>query len=72
MGKNQAKAEQHAEAELLLSENYVLSLSTLLSKDNGRYSKKCAEDKYVYLNEVIWLMVMKWGWKWKIDQVDTT
>ena len=51
--KNLAKAKQHAEAELLLLENYVVSSSTLSSKDSRRYSKKCAKNKYVYLNQVI-------------------
>ena len=40
-GKNQAKAKQHPEAELLLFENYLLSSSKLSSKNNRRYSKKC-------------------------------
>ena len=31
--KNQAKAKQHSEAELLLFENYSLSLTTLSSKN---------------------------------------
>ena len=57
--KNWARAKQHAEAELLLLENYVVSSSTLSSKDNRRYSKKCAKNKYVYLNENIWLMAKK-------------
>ena len=48
--KNQAKTKQHADAELLLFENYVHSSSTLSSKDNRRYSKECAKKKYVYLN----------------------
>ena len=56
MEKNRAKAKQHAEAELLLLGNYVISSSYLSSKDNRRYSKKCAKNKYVYLNEDIWLM----------------
>ena len=51
--KKQAKAKQHVEAEFLLLENYVHSSSTLSSKDNKRYSKKCAKNKYVYLNGVI-------------------
>ena len=51
--KNRANAKQHAEAERLLLENYVVSSSTLLSKDSERYSKKCAKNKYAYLNEVI-------------------
>ena len=57
--KIRAKAKQHAEAELLLLENYAVSSSTLSSKDSRRYSKKCAKNMYVYLNEVIWLMTMK-------------
>ena len=43
--KNQAKAKQHSETELLLLENNSLSSSTLLSKNNGKYSKKCAKNK---------------------------
>ena len=39
LAKNQAKAKQHTEAELLLFENYSLSSSTLSSKSNRRYSK---------------------------------
>ena len=53
--KNQAKAKQHAEAELLIFENYVLSSS----KGNRWYSKKYAENKYIYLNENIWWMTIK-------------
>ena len=40
LAKNEAKAKQHAEAELSLFENYSLSSSTLSSKNNTRYSKK--------------------------------
>ena len=43
IGKNQAKAKQHPEAELLLIENYSLFSSTLLSKNNRRHSKKCTK-----------------------------
>ena len=63
--KNWAKVKQHAETELLLLENYVVSSSTLSSKDNRRYSKKCAKNKYVYLNENIWLMAKKMRLKMK-------
>ena len=41
--KSQVKAKQHSEAELLQFENYSLSSSTLSSKNNRRYSKKCTE-----------------------------
>ena len=53
LAKNLAKAKQNVEAELLLLENYVVSSSTLSSKDNRRCSKKCAKNKHVYLNVVI-------------------
>ena len=69
--KNQAKANQHPEAELLLFENYSLSLSTLSFKHIRRYSikytKKCA-----CLNKVILLMTIKMRLKWEIDHIDTT
>ena len=60
--KNWAKAKQHPEAELLLFENYLLSSSTLSSKNNRAYSKKCAKKQvclFVYFNEIIWLIIMK-------------
>ena len=38
--KNQAKAKQHPEAELLLFESYSLFSTVLSSKTNMRYSKK--------------------------------
>ena len=43
--KNQAKAKQHLETELLLFENYSLSSSSLSSKNGRRilYSKKCTK-----------------------------
>ena len=44
LAKNQAKAKQPPEAELLLFENYSLSSSMLSSKTNLRYSKKCAKN----------------------------
>ena len=53
MGKNQAKAKQHAEAKLLLVENYVLYSSTLSSKDNTKFSKKCAKSQ---------VRLLKWGY----------
>ena len=37
LAKNQAKAKQHPEAELLLSETYLLCSSILSSKNNRRY-----------------------------------
>ena len=65
LAKNQAKAKQHPEAELLLFENYSISSSTLSSKNNRRYSKNCTDSKYVCLNEVIWLVTMKMRLKMK-------
>ena len=49
----------------MLLKNYVLSSFTLSSKDNRRYSKKCPKNKYVYLNENIWLMAKKMRLKMK-------
>ena len=60
LAKNWAKAKQHAEAELLLLKNYVFSSSTLSSKDNMRYSKKCAKNIYVYLNEDVLMAKKIW------------
>ena len=40
LAKNQAKAKQQPEAELLLFENYSLSSFMLPSKTNLKYSKK--------------------------------
>ena len=51
--KNQAKAKQHLEAELLLFENYLLSSSTFSSKNNRRYSKKWGLFK---------IRLLKWGY----------
>ena len=56
LAKNQAKAKQHPETELLLFEIYSLSSSTLSSKNSRRYTKKCTKSKYVCLDEVICLM----------------
>ena len=53
LDKNQPKAEQYPEAELLLFENYPLSSSKLSSKNNRRYSKKCIKKNCVFRNEVI-------------------
>ena len=52
LAKNQARAKQHPEAELLLNENISLFSCTLSSKNNSRYSKKCTKSKYVYISEV--------------------
>ena len=42
--KNQAKAKQHPEAELLLLRNSSLSSSTLSSKNNKRYFETCKKE----------------------------
>ena len=59
LAKNQAKYKQHAEAKLLLFENYSLSSSVLSSKNNRRYSKKYAENKSVGFNKIMQLITMK-------------
>ena len=53
LAKNQANANPHPEAELLLFENYSLSSFMLSSKTNMRYSKKRAKNKCVCFNEII-------------------
>ena len=57
--KNQAKAKEHPQAELLLFDNYSLSPSRLSSKNNRRYSEKYTKNKCVCFNDVIWLMKTK-------------
>ena len=65
IGKKSSKNKQHAETVLLLFEHYLLSISTLSSKNNRRYLKKCTKNKYVCLKEVIWFMAMKMRVKMK-------
>ena len=64
--KNQAKTKQHPEVQPLLFENYFLSSSMLSFKTNKRNSRKCAKNKCVCFNEIIWLIVMKMRLKMKI------
>ena len=59
LGKNQAKAKQHSEAERMLFKNYSLYLSTLSSKNSMRYSIRFAKNKCVCFNEIISLLTMK-------------
>ena len=59
LAKNQAKNKQNLEPELSLLENYSLFSSTLLSKNNRRYSKKYTKGKWVSFDDVIWLIAMK-------------
>ena len=59
LAKNKANAKQHPEVELLLFKYCSLSSSTLSFKNNRRYSKKCIKNKYICLNEVIWLITVK-------------
>ena len=63
----QARTKQHPETELLFFENYSLSSYMLPSKNNRRYSKKCAKNKCVCFNEItwLWLTVMKMRLKMK-------
>ena len=50
IGRTQANAKQHPWTELLLFENYLLSSSTLSSKNKRRHSKKCTKNNYVGFN----------------------
>ena len=51
LAKSQAKSKQHPQAELLLFENYLLSLSMLSPKYNRRYCKKMYEKRVRLLNK---------------------
>ena len=60
LGKNQGKAKQQPEAELLLFETYSLSIPTLSYKNSWRYSKNLQKtSSYVCLSKVIQLMTIK-------------
>ena len=48
LAKNQAKPKQNPETEFMLSENYSLCASTLSSKSNRIYSKKCAKANVLF------------------------
>ena len=61
--KNQAKAKQYSECELLAC---FLS-STISSKNDKRYSKKGSKNKYVCWNDDIWLMTIKIKLRIKIN-----
>ena len=50
---------QHPEAELLQFENYTAFSIHFISKTNMRNSKKCAKNKCVCFNEIVWLIIMK-------------
>ena len=58
LAKNGATAKPCPEAELLLSENRLLSSSTLSSNGNRTYSKKSEKRSCVCFNEII-LIIMK-------------
>ena len=58
MAKNQAKAKEQPEAELLLFENYSISLFMLSPTTNMKYSKKFAKNQaYLLVDEIIWLII---------------
>ena len=53
IGKNQAKAKQNLETELLLFENYSLSSSKLSSKNSRKHSEKYTKNKYGYFVQIL-------------------
>ena len=59
LAKNQAKAKQHPEAELLLFENYSLLSSKLSSKNSRRYSKKYTKTSASVLMRLLMTMKMR-------------
>ena len=56
IGKNQAIAKQHPEAELLLFENYSHSSFTLASKNNRIYFINKQKNEGVCIHEIIQLI----------------
>ena len=59
MGKDQANAKQHPEAELLLFKSYWNSSFTLSSKIIGHILKNKQKNKCVWINEIIRLIVIE-------------
>ena len=53
LAKNQANGKQHAEAKLLLFENYSHTSSTLLCKNDRIYSKQTSKRTIV---SVFWIV----------------
>ena len=72
LAKNQANAQQNPETGFLQFENYSCFSSTLLSKNNGTYSKNKQKDKCVCIHEVIRLIIMKMKMKMKKDYIYRT
>ena len=64
--KSQAKVKKYLETEILLSENYSLSSSTLSSKNNRRYSKKCAKTILSISRLKRWKYLAKFKYKFYI------
>ena len=63
LAKNQAKAKQQPEAELLLFESYSLLSSKISSKNSREYSKKYTKTRAFVLMRL--LMTMKMSLKMK-------
>ena len=74
--KNEAKAKQHPEAELLLVKNYLLSFLSFASfwfpKITGRILKNLQQNKCVYFNEIIWLIIIKVKKKNRLHRLNTS
>ena len=54
IGRNQEKAEQHPEAELLVLENYSFSSFSLSCKINMIYSEKCTKNNCILVYLFRW------------------
>ena len=65
IGKKLSKSQATPWGWTFPFENYSLSSSTLSSKNDMRYSKKCIKNKCVCFNYVIWLMTIKTRLKMK-------
>ena len=65
LAKNQADAKPHPEAEPLLFETYLHSLSTLPPKIIGHILKNKQKNKSVRIHEIIRLIMIKMKMKMK-------
>ena len=68
LAKNQENSKQHHDAELLLLENYSLSLYIYM----GHIFKNKQNNKCICIHEIIRLFIRTMKMKMKKDHIDTT
>ena len=69
--KNQAKAKQHPEAELCYVKINCFPHPRYSSKIKGDILKNAQKPITSVWMRLYDLLQWKWGWKWKIDHLDT-